>query len=268
MEPTRRRLGRRERAAGSKFRGRRRGDGPRDPTPLHLRELLRGLDDERRLARLAAMRNGREEGRVRLDEHGLERQARGGRPDVLGRAERDHPGEGHQVAQIERLPPVRGVFGEGVEDARPLPRSRAGESSASISCAALPVVQDDGQAEPPRAVEHPLEDLDLLVPRRVVVVEVEADLADRGDLGPPGQRLERGAVPVPDRSPWPRADGRRPPRDVVVGAGERDRRPPNRRASSRGRGTASRRPRARAPEARRRPRPSGDGSGSRRDLRS
>ena len=73
-------------------------------------------------------------------------------------------------------------------------RDRAPAARGPSISAPLAVVEEDRQAEPPRAVEHPLQDLDLLVPRRMVVVEVEADLADRGDVRPPRERLERGAV--------------------------------------------------------------------------
>ena len=102
--------------------------------PLDLGQLLRRLDDERRLAGLAAVRHRREIRRVGLDEHRLERQARGGRADVLRRAERDHSGEGHEVTR-GRAPSCRtsASLGEGVEDARRSRARRGAASTASIS---------------------------------------------------------------------------------------------------------------------------------------
>ena len=80
-----------------------------------------------------------------------------------------------------------------MKDTRPLSCPAAREQREHLG-AAFAIVEQDGERKPLRAVEHPLEDLDLLLPRRVVVVEVEADLADRGDLRAPRERLECGAV--------------------------------------------------------------------------
>ena len=81
-----------------------------------------------------------------------------------------------------------------MEDSRALARAAALERGQDLG-PALAVVEQRGQAEAGGAVEHPFEDLDLLRPRRVVVVEIEADLPDRDDAGAAGERLEPGAVP-------------------------------------------------------------------------
>ena len=62
---------------------------------------------------------------------------------------------------------------------------------------ALAIVKDRGELEARREIEHPFQDLDLLVPRREVVMEIEPDLPDGNDPGAPRQLLE--GCPVPSR---------------------------------------------------------------------
>src|SRR4029453_11055064 len=73
---------------------------------------------------------------------------------VFGRAEGDHSGKRPPIAEIDRLPSVRRVLGEGVEDPRPLARARAAEHGQHLR-AALAVVGGQRGAEPPGGAPPP-----------------------------------------------------------------------------------------------------------------
>ena len=81
-----------------------------------------------RLVRLAAERRRREVRRVRLEERRAERQRGGGLAHVVGRLEREHPREAHEVAEARaRAPPSR------------RPRRRSGRRrAASPACRGTP----------------------------------------------------------------------------------------------------------------------------------
>src|SRR5260370_18862475 len=70
---------------------------------LDLSELLRRFDDEGGLVRLSAMGDRREKRGIGLDQHRFEREAARGLTNVLGRPEREHPGKGDRITQIDRL---------------------------------------------------------------------------------------------------------------------------------------------------------------------
>ena len=60
------------------------------------------VDDERRLVRLPAVRDGREERGIGLDEHPVERRGRGRGADVVGVLERHDAAERERRAELQR----------------------------------------------------------------------------------------------------------------------------------------------------------------------
>ena len=124
---------------------------------------------------------------------------RAGRPaaadaDVLGRPERDHSGEGDEVAEVDRLLSVGRVLGEGVEDARPAP-ARRGEREAPASprrsrgCGAAratrAAVRSRASTRGPRSA----------CPAASGRSGSRGRLRRWPHLRPPRERLERGPVP-------------------------------------------------------------------------
>src|SRR5690348_15065511 len=80
-----------------------------------LRDEPRGIDDERGLAFLAAVRDGREEWRIRLDQHLVRRQPFGSRLQLHRVLEGHYPGQRHVKAEVETLARELGRTGEAVE---------------------------------------------------------------------------------------------------------------------------------------------------------
>src|SRR5450759_4854071 len=155
-----------------------------DGDALHLGEAGGRAREVARLVRLAAEGRRSEVRGVRLDEHRRERERGGGLAHVVGRLEREHSREAHEVAERERELPRRNVRAEGVEDAaRRL--GRAGvflfEDRKEIRLAE-PVVEKDGEVPLLREAQLRGDDALLDVARRVVVVVVEADLPHRDDF--------------------------------------------------------------------------------------
>ena len=174
---------------------RRRSDGSgARRSPWSLRELLdrhaaqlgdtaRGVDDVRGLASLPPEGHGREVRAVRLDEDAVDaaptRRRRASACALLKvtmpENERSKPRSRARAAKAR----------SSLKQWMMPPTSRAPSLSrmASVSCGGLARVHDDGLPHLARQADEAREDVALRLPRGVVVVVVEADLADGDDLG-------------------------------------------------------------------------------------
>ena len=170
------------------------------------RHLARHVHHERGLVPLPPVRGRGEERGVRLDQEPVLRHLPGDLLDHLRPREGDDPREGDQEAQVERAPRELQAAGEAVDHPAGLAGTLLLEDVGRLAVR-LARVHDDRQAHVAGQPDLPAEGLALRLSRRVVVVEVEADLADRHDPALAGQAPQL-VVDAPRRRSAPRAGGR------------------------------------------------------------
>src|SRR5580704_14602559 len=87
-----------------------------DGNPTHLRQLSRRLHEERRLIAFAAMRDGREIGRVGFEQQALERSNPRRLANGISLGEREHAAEAQMKSEIQSFLRLSGTAGEAVKD--------------------------------------------------------------------------------------------------------------------------------------------------------
>ncbi len=141
-----------------------------------------GMKHQRRLAFLSSKGHGRQVGAVGFHQNALERRPAGNVLNRLRALEGDDPRKGEVEPEIESSHRKTTVFAKAVDDAAHVARPFAFENVERV-VGSRARVHDDGLSNLAGQTDEGGEDLTLPLPRGVVVVIVEANLPDRGNLG-------------------------------------------------------------------------------------